>query len=82
MVPSVKVVLLGSDVFVNSLLRPYVDLFSTRPPDWQGYLKFYIVPLGGSGLPPWGLKELFGKRCHLEQMFSSLFPFPLRHSCL
>ncbi len=44
--PSVKVALVGSDAFVNSLLRPYVDLFSTRPPDWQGYLRFYVIPLG------------------------------------
>lgn len=44
--PSVKVALVGSDIFVNSVLRPYVDLFSVRPPDWQGYLKFFIIPLG------------------------------------
>lgn len=44
--PSIKVGLIGSDTFVNSVLRPYVEVFSSRPPDWQGYLKFYIIPLG------------------------------------
>ncbi|XP_059086974.1 phosphofurin acidic cluster sorting protein 2-like [Tigriopus californicus] len=44
--PSVKVVLIGSDTFVNSVLRPYVDVFSSKPPDWQSYIKFFIIPLG------------------------------------
>ena len=44
--PSVRVALIGSDTFVNSLLRPYVEIFSSKPPDWQAYLKFYIIPLG------------------------------------
>lgn len=44
--PLVKVALIGSDTFVNSVLRPYVELFSSKPPDWQGFVKFFIVPLG------------------------------------
>ena len=44
--PSVRVALIGSDTFINSLLRPYVEVFSTKPPDWQGYVKFFIIPLG------------------------------------
>ena len=44
--PSVKVVLVGSDTFINSLLRPYVEVFSAKPPDWQSYVKFFIIPLG------------------------------------
>ena len=44
--PSVRVALIGSDTFVNSVLRPYVEVFSSKPPDWQGYLKFFIIPLG------------------------------------
>ena len=47
--PSVKLVLVGGDTFLNSLLRPYVEVFSSKPPDWQSYLRFYIVPLGLSG---------------------------------
>lgn len=44
--PSVRVALIGSDTFINSVLRPYVEVFSSKPPDWQGYLKFFIIPLG------------------------------------
>ena len=46
--PSVKVALIGSDTFINSVLRPYVEVFSTKPPDWQSYIKFFIIPLGKS----------------------------------
>ena len=38
--------LVGSDTFVNQVLRPYVELFSSKPPDWQGFVKFFIIPLG------------------------------------
>ncbi len=41
-----QVALIGSDTFVNSVLRPYVELFSGKPPDWQGFIKFFIIPLG------------------------------------
>lgn len=37
--PLIKVVLIGSDIFVNSLLRTYVEVFSSKPPDWQSYLR-------------------------------------------
>lgn len=38
--------LVGSDTFVNQVLRPYVELFSSKPPDWQGFIQFFIIPLG------------------------------------
>merc|ERR1719210_2801028 len=45
--PSVmKVGLCGSDSFLNSMLRPYVELLSSKPPDWQNHILFYIIPLG------------------------------------
>ena len=37
--PLIKVVLIGGDTFVNSLLRTYVEVFSSKPPDWQSYLR-------------------------------------------
>lgn len=42
----IKLVLVGGDFIVSSCLRHYVDLLSSKPPDWQGYLRFYVVPLG------------------------------------
>jgi len=31
---------LGSDTFINAMLRPYVELFSSKPPDWQTLLRY------------------------------------------
>ncbi|XP_011142665.1 phosphofurin acidic cluster sorting protein 2 isoform X3 [Harpegnathos saltator] len=46
----VKVVIAGGDSFINAVLRHYVDLLSFRPPDWQNYMKFLVVPLGSNTL--------------------------------
>ncbi|GLH16283.1 Phosphofurin acidic cluster sorting protein 2 [Gryllus bimaculatus] len=48
--PAMKVLLAGSDSFVNAVLRHYVEQFSMKPPDWQSYIKFLIVPLGSNSL--------------------------------
>ncbi|XP_076359704.1 phosphofurin acidic cluster sorting protein KrT95D [Tachypleus tridentatus] len=46
--PTIKICSLGPDGFLNSLLRLYVDHFSCKPPEWQTYVRFHIVPLGSS----------------------------------
>jgi len=43
---TIRVGLIGSDAFLNSMLRPYVELFSGKPPDWQNLLRFFVIPLG------------------------------------
>ena len=25
-------------------MRAYVEVFSSKPPDWQSFVKFYVVP--------------------------------------
>ncbi|KAJ8670160.1 hypothetical protein QAD02_001419 [Eretmocerus hayati] len=45
----IRVVIAGGDGFVNAVLRQYVELLSFRPPDWQSYLRFLVVPLGVNG---------------------------------
>lgn len=40
----IKLALVGSDAYVNSFVRIYVELLSTKSPDWQGYLRFYMIP--------------------------------------
>ncbi|XP_025407381.1 phosphofurin acidic cluster sorting protein 1 isoform X2 [Sipha flava] len=42
----IKILLAGSDSFVNYVLRQYVEQLSFKPPDWMNYIKFYIIPLG------------------------------------
>ncbi|XP_074640107.1 phosphofurin acidic cluster sorting protein 2-like isoform X3 [Tubulanus polymorphus] len=44
----VKICIIGGDGFINSVLRPYVEQFSSKSPDWQSYIRFYIVPVGAS----------------------------------
>ncbi|XP_064621588.1 phosphofurin acidic cluster sorting protein 2-like isoform X2 [Lineus longissimus] len=44
----VKIGIAGGDGYVNSVLRPYVEQFSAKSPDWQSYIKFYLIPLGAS----------------------------------
>ncbi|XP_026689168.1 phosphofurin acidic cluster sorting protein 1 [Diaphorina citri] len=41
----IKIILIGTDSFYNSVLRHYVDQLSYKPPDWQTYIKFYMVPI-------------------------------------
>lgn len=40
----IRLALIGSDAYVNSFLRFYVEFLSTKSPDWQSYLRFYIIP--------------------------------------
>ena len=41
--PLIKVVLIGTDAFVNSLLRTYVEVFASKPPDWQSHLRLVLM---------------------------------------
>ncbi|KAK4316071.1 hypothetical protein Pmani_012715 [Petrolisthes manimaculis] len=45
-----KVVVVGSDLYISSVLRPYVDQFSSKPPDFQNHIRFLIIPLGINSL--------------------------------
>ncbi|KAF5301206.1 hypothetical protein FQA39_LY10792 [Lamprigera yunnana] len=42
----IKLVLVGGDTLVGWVLRPYVELLSSRSPEWINYIRIYIVPLG------------------------------------
>lgn len=41
----IKMALLGSDAYVNLFLRYYVDSLSSKSPEWQNYLRFYVIPV-------------------------------------
>ncbi|GLV43335.1 Krueppel target at 95D [Carabus blaptoides fortunei] len=62
----IKLVLVGGDFIVSSCLRHYVDLLSAKPPDWQGYMRFYVVPLGMNGIARY--------LSTLDSLYSNLFP--------
>ena len=42
----IKMAVAGGDAYINCVLRPYVEQFSAKSPDWQHYVKFLIIPLG------------------------------------
>lgn len=42
----IKLVLVGGDTLIGWALRPYVELLSSRSPEWLNYIRIYIVPLG------------------------------------
>ncbi|CAB3384171.1 Hypothetical predicted protein [Cloeon dipterum] len=42
----VKVLIMGSDSLVSTIMRQYVELLSSKPHDWQNHFRFLIVPLG------------------------------------
>ncbi|XP_064603930.1 phosphofurin acidic cluster sorting protein 2-like isoform X5 [Liolophura sinensis] len=46
----IKVGIAGTDGYVNSVLRPYLDLFSNKSPDWQTYIRFLVIPFGASNI--------------------------------
>lgn len=46
----VKLVLIGGDSLVGWTLRSYVELLSARSQDWIGFLRIYVVPLGGNNV--------------------------------
>lgn len=81
--PLVKVALIGADdSFVSSALRAYVEVFSSKPPDWQSFVKFYIVPpvvsggnIGTSAVWPTSTavaRYISGK----DEMYAQLFAHP------
>ncbi|ESO83532.1 hypothetical protein LOTGIDRAFT_169225 [Lottia gigantea] len=61
----IKLGVAGNDGYINSVLRPYVEQFSTKSPDWQAYTKFLVIPLGSSSI---------GRHiANIDQTYSSLF---------
>ncbi|KAB0804229.1 hypothetical protein PPYR_01199 [Photinus pyralis] len=62
----IKLVLVGGDALVGWTLRPYVDLLSSRSPEWISYIRIYIVPLG--------ICTIARHLASLDAGYSNLFP--------
>ncbi|KAK6183490.1 hypothetical protein SNE40_010963 [Patella caerulea] len=61
----IKLGVAGSDGYINSVMRPYVEQFSTKSPDWQAYTRFLVIPLGVSSI---------GRHiANIDPTYSSLF---------
>ncbi|KAK8781486.1 hypothetical protein V5799_017174 [Amblyomma americanum] len=46
---TVRVGVLGSEAFLAALVRLYVEQMSAKPPEWQAYLRFFLMPAAASG---------------------------------
>ncbi|XP_014784438.1 phosphofurin acidic cluster sorting protein 2 isoform X2 [Octopus bimaculoides] len=61
----IKIGVAGNDGYINSILRPYVEQFSSKSPDWQHYVRFLVIPFGASSI---------GKYlANIDSVYSSLF---------
>ncbi|XP_077996087.1 phosphofurin acidic cluster sorting protein 1-like [Glandiceps talaboti] len=63
--PPLKLAVAGSDAYLNSVLRPYVEQFSAKSPDWQTYIRFLVIPLGANSLAKY--------LASIDSRYSSLF---------
>ena len=46
---TIRVCMFGSDAYINTVLRAYVELMTNKSPEWQSYLRFYPIPLCNNG---------------------------------
>lgn len=44
--PHLSVAIAGTESYISSVLQPYVEHFSSKPSDWQTFLRFLLIPLG------------------------------------
>uniref|UniRef100_A0A8D2CQ06 Phosphofurin acidic cluster sorting protein 2 n=1 Tax=Sciurus vulgaris TaxID=55149 RepID=A0A8D2CQ06_SCIVU len=44
--PPVKIAVAGAQQYLSAILRLFVDQLSHKTPDWLGYMRFLIIPLG------------------------------------
>jgi len=39
-----KIAIAGADSYIGSVLQPYVELLSSKSPEWLNFLRFLIIP--------------------------------------
>ncbi|XP_001625918.2 phosphofurin acidic cluster sorting protein 2 [Nematostella vectensis] len=44
--PNLRIGIAGTEPYISSILRPYVEHLSSKPPEWQTYIRFLVIPLG------------------------------------
>ncbi|XP_022792796.1 phosphofurin acidic cluster sorting protein 2-like isoform X2 [Stylophora pistillata] len=48
--PQLGVAIAGTESYLSAVVQPYVEHFSSKPPDWQTFLRFLLIPLDGQPL--------------------------------
>ncbi|BFZ12018.1 hypothetical protein BsWGS_15057 [Bradybaena similaris] len=73
----IKVGVIGGDAYINSVLRPYVEHFSHKSPDWQNYTRFLVIPFGHSSIGKYiaSVDSTYGS-LFLDQQWKDTFEKP------
>lgn len=50
----VKIAVAGAQHYLSAVLRLFVEQLSHKTPDWLGYMRFLVIPLGEGGPPALG----------------------------
>ena len=53
----VKIAVAGAQHYLSAVLRLFVEQLSHKTPDWLGYMRFLVIPLG-EGVPRPGAARL------------------------
>ncbi|KAJ7365437.1 Phosphofurin acidic cluster sorting protein 1 [Desmophyllum pertusum] len=48
--PQLGVAIAGTESYISAVLQPYVEHFSSKPSDWQTFLRFLLIPLDSQPL--------------------------------
>ncbi|XP_065211637.1 phosphofurin acidic cluster sorting protein 2 isoform X2 [Planococcus citri] len=48
--PQIKLLLAGTDSYVHTVLRHWIEQLSSKPPDWISFIRFFVIPLGSGYL--------------------------------
>lgn len=54
-----KIAVAGAQHYLSAVLRLFVEQLSHKTPDWLGYMRFLVIPLGEPWVPPGGLAARF-----------------------
>lgn len=52
-----KIAVAGAQHYLSAVLRLFVEQLSHKTPDWLGYMRFLVIPLG-EGLHPASAKPV------------------------
>lgn len=58
----IKIAVAGAQHYLSAVLRLFVDHLSHKTPDWLGYMRFLIIPLGWC----WCCRGTHITQCHLS----------------
>lgn len=48
-----KIAVAGAQHYLSAVLRLFVEQLSHKTPDWLGYMRFLVIPLGEASDPAW-----------------------------